>query len=61
MARQKTVLITKVAKASSKSPSVRTTIPEEIVKDLGISIGDALVWEISKEDSKKIAKLRKVE
>jgi len=50
-----------VAKASSKSPSVRTTIPELIAKQLGIKPGDVLDWEITFDRAIKSAKVRKLE
>lgn len=55
------VVTSKVAKASSKSPSVRTTIPEEIVRELGIEVSDALVWDVTTVHGKKGVFLRKVE
>lgn len=50
-----------VAKASSKSPSVRTTIPEKIAKEMKIKVGDVLDWEITTHGSRKIMELRKLE
>lgn len=35
---------TKVSRANTSSPSVRTTIPEGIVKDLQLKVGDTIVW-----------------
>ena len=35
---------TKLAKANTNSPSLRTTVPEGIVKDLGLKVGDSIVW-----------------
>jgi DNA-binding Xre family transcriptional regulator len=53
------VIITKVAKAHGKSESVRTTIPEEVVKALGCKPGDALAWEIDSKTKK--ATIKKIE
>ncbi len=50
-----------VAKASSKSPSVRTTIPEFIAKQLGIKPGDVLDWELTLDRAVKTVKVRKLE
>lgn len=35
---------TKLARANTKSPSLRTTVPEGIVKDLNLKVGDIVVW-----------------
>ena len=50
-----------VARASNKSPSVRTTIPEKIASEIGAKPGDILDWELISEKGKKIAKIRKLE
>ena len=50
-----------VAKASNKSPSVRTTIPEKLAQELKIKPGDVLDWEVSQEKGKQIMKVRKLE
>jgi bifunctional DNA-binding transcriptional regulator/antitoxin component of YhaV-PrlF toxin-antitoxin module len=50
-----------VAKASSKSPSVRTTIPEKIVQEVKIKAGDVLDWEVGQEKGRQIIKVRKLE
>lgn len=50
-----------VAKASTNSPSVRATIPENIVKDMGLKVGDILDWQVVEEKGKKYAKFRKLE
>lgn len=48
---QKTELpfLTKIAKASSKSDSIRTTIPKEIADNLGLKIHDVLIWQVNGE------------
>lgn len=38
--------LTKTAKANSKSNSLRTTIPKEIVRHFELKIHDVLVWKI---------------
>jgi len=38
--------ITKIAKSTSKSQSLRTTIPSGIVKQFNLKKGDMLSWEI---------------
>lgn len=52
---------TKVSKANTNSPSVRTTIPEGIVKDLGLKVGDTIVWYSSIADGKVRVEVRKEE
>jgi bifunctional DNA-binding transcriptional regulator/antitoxin component of YhaV-PrlF toxin-antitoxin module len=49
-----------VAKASSNSRSVRATIPEEIVKQMGLEAGDVLDWEVEERKSRKVAIVRKL-
>jgi bifunctional DNA-binding transcriptional regulator/antitoxin component of YhaV-PrlF toxin-antitoxin module len=50
-----------VAKASSNSPSVRATIPEEIVKEMQLSVGDVLDWEIEDHKNRRVMVVRKLE
>ena len=51
---------TKVASARSASISMRTTIPEHIVSQLNIEVGDTLKWDMDKVDDKTwIATIRK--
>jgi hypothetical protein len=51
-----------VTKATTNSNSLRTTIPEDIVKDMKLEIGDVIDWEvIASEKGKKHAKVRKLE
>ena len=50
-----------VAKASSKSPSIRTTIPEGIAKEMGLEVGDVLDWETASEGGKRVMKARKLQ
>jgi len=50
-----------VAKASSNSTSVRATIPEEIAKEMQLSVGDVLDWEIEKRTNRKVMVVKKLE
>ena len=50
-----------VAKASTNSPSVRATIPENVAKELGLKVGDVLDWSVVEDKGKKYAKFRKLE
>jgi len=55
------VHITKVSKASTTSDSLRTTIPLEIAKELGITIGSAIAWEIREIEGRRVAVIRRLE
>jgi len=50
-----------VAKASSNSPSVRATIPEEVAKEMQLSAGDVLDWEIEERKNRKVMIVKKLE
>jgi len=50
-----------VARASNKSPSVRTTIPEKIARELAIAPGDVLDWEITSDKGRRMTKVKKLE
>jgi hypothetical protein len=51
-----------ITRATTNSNSLRTTIPEDIVHDMKLQIGDVLDWEVvSPEKGKKHAKVRKLE
>jgi len=54
-------ITSKVVKASPRSPSVRTTIPEDIVREASIQIGDVLEWKVINSDGKKSINIRKLE
>ena len=43
---------TKLTRANTKSPSLRSTVPEGVVKDLGLKEGDTIVWRTMIVDSK---------
>ena len=47
MTKLKMPFLTKTTKASSKSDSLRTTIPKEIVGYFHLETHDILIWEIS--------------
>jgi hypothetical protein len=52
--------ITKLAKATSKSESLRTTVPAGIVKDLDLSLADRLRWVVTaKEDGTLVIEVTK--
>lgn len=46
--------ITIITRATSKSKSLRTTIPMGIVKQFNLSEGDKLLWEIRADNGKLI-------
>ncbi|ALV62986.1 hypothetical protein ADU37_CDS12870 [Thermococcus sp. 2319x1] len=50
--------ITMLTKATSKSKSLRTTIPMGIVKQFNLSEGDKLNWEIRAEGGELIIVVR---
>lgn len=45
---------TKLTKANTTSPSLRTTVPAAIVKQLGLEEGSCLNWELDKEKNRWI-------
>jgi len=53
---------TQVTRASSKSTSLRTTIPEKVVQETKLKPGDVLDWEVSSsEKGRLIMKIKKLE
>ena len=38
--------LTKIAKATPKSASLRTTIPKQVAEQLDIKLHDILIWDI---------------
>ena len=52
-----------VARASNKSPSVRTTIPEKIVAEMRLGVGDVLDWETAydERERRRVMKVKKLE
>jgi bifunctional DNA-binding transcriptional regulator/antitoxin component of YhaV-PrlF toxin-antitoxin module len=53
--------LSKVAKASTNSKSLRATIPEKIVDELQLSPSDVLVWSIEERKGKKSVIVQKWE
>ena len=51
---------TKLTKATTKSKSLRTTIPMGIVKQFNLSEADEIDWEIRAEDGELIIVVRPV-
>lgn len=54
-------ITSKITKATTTSNSLRATIPEEVVKDMDLRIGDTLGWEVIEEKGRKIAKVKRLE
>lgn len=52
---------TKIFRVTSRSTSLRGTIPQSVVDSLKLSHGDTLKWSIEVRDSKIIAIIEKVE
>ena len=50
---------TKLTLAVSRSSSLRTTIPMNIVKKLGLNEGDRVIWDIDKVEDIWITSLKK--
>jgi bifunctional DNA-binding transcriptional regulator/antitoxin component of YhaV-PrlF toxin-antitoxin module len=50
-----------VARASTNSPSVRATIPEEIAREMQLSVGDVLDWEIELRKNRKVMVVKRLE
>ncbi len=53
--------ITFVAKANSRSNSLRTTIPVSIVRQFGFKEGDRLIWKIEADNNQLIIKIKPLE
>jgi len=51
---------TRLAKATSKSESLRTTVPAGVVRDLDLQLGDRLRWVIQPQtDGTLVARVEK--
>ena len=50
-----------ITQAHTTGPSVRTTIPHDIMEMLGWNIGDVLSWAIEKDGKKYFVKVRRLE
>jgi hypothetical protein len=53
--------ISRVARAHSKSASMRLTVPERVASELDLDIRDLVEWEIYTEKGKTFARVRKME
>lgn len=52
--------VTRLAKATSQSESLRTTVPAGVVRDLDLRLGDRLRWVILAEaDGSLVARVEK--
>ncbi len=52
--------LTRLAKATSKSESLRTTVPAGVVRDLDLQLGDRIRWVIlAQEDGTLVARVEK--
>jgi bifunctional DNA-binding transcriptional regulator/antitoxin component of YhaV-PrlF toxin-antitoxin module len=49
-----------VARANSKSPSVRTTIPKSIADRFDLGVGDVIEWDVVLDKGKASIRLRKM-
>ena len=49
---------TTLAKATSKSGSIRTTVPKSIVTFLRLKVGEQLDWEMELIDGKRVAVIK---
>jgi hypothetical protein len=54
------VEISKVAKATTNSRSLRVTIPERIVEGLEVNVGDVLIWSIEERKGNKVITIQKL-
>jgi len=53
--------LSRVAKATTTSKSLRATIPEDIVHELGVKVGDVLIWSVEEHKGKKTVNIEKWE
>jgi hypothetical protein len=51
---------TKLNRANTNSPSLRTTVPEGVVNELKLKPGDTLEWERIIHDNKIAVRVKKV-
>jgi antitoxin component of MazEF toxin-antitoxin module len=52
---------TKLNRANSNSPSLRTTIPESVVNELKVKEGDSIEWERIVHEGKIAIRIKKAE
>ena len=50
---------TKLSRANTNGPSLRTTIPQAVVEAMGLSDGDEIDWLIKNANGSLIAMIRK--
>lgn len=50
----------KIARANTTN-SLRTTIPNEVVKEVDLKAGDLLIWSVDQQKGKKSITIKKVE
>jgi len=50
----------KVEKAEVKAWGLRLQVPAAILRELGLSVGDKVVWEVEKRNGEKVAILKGV-
>jgi hypothetical protein len=52
--------MTRLAKATSRSESLRTTVPSGVVRDLDLQLGDRLRWVVvARRDGTLVARVEK--
>lgn len=52
--------MTRLAKATSRSESLRTTVPSGVVRDLDLQLGDRLRWVVvARNDGTLVARVEK--
>lgn len=52
--------ITRLTKANTRSNSLRATIPNNVVKELGLQESDFIEWDVFEDGNEKYAKIKKV-
>ncbi len=52
--------LSRLARANTKSDSIRTTIPKKIVNDLRLDVNDVLEWRIDTEKGEKSARVKRL-
>jgi hypothetical protein len=52
--------VTRLARATSRSESLRTTVPSGVVRDLDLQLGDRLRWVVvARNDGSLVARVEK--
>lgn len=52
------VLETRICKATNNSSSLRTTVPQPLVRAIGLHEGDVLIWKIFRDGRIVVEKLQ---